>query len=99
MEGGVEGGPGSPDYTVIMYLVSEGPNPPVVNVRGLYNYRWGVMVFKIILFNLLNGIVDYYVNLSMTEEIQYRRIIIKNILIFIFYYLWDLFYLLNGMMD
>ena len=57
------------------------------------------MVFKIILFNLLNGIVDYYVNLSMTEEIQYRRIIIKNILIFIFYYLWDLFYLLNGMMD
>ena len=57
------------------------------------------MFFKIILFNLLNGIVDYYVNLSMTEEIQYRRIIIKNILIFIFYYLWDLFYLLNGMMD
>ena len=57
------------------------------------------MVFKIILFNLLNGIVDYYVNLSMTEEIQYRRIKIKNILIFIFYYLWDLFYLLNGMMD
>ena len=54
------------------------------------------MVFKIILFNLLNGIVDYYVNLSMTEEIQYRRIIIKNILIFIFYYLWDLFYVWNG---
>ena len=25
------------DYTVIMSLVSEGVNPPVVNVRGLYN--------------------------------------------------------------
>jgi hypothetical protein len=26
MEGGVEGGPGSPDYTVIMAPVSERPN-------------------------------------------------------------------------
>jgi hypothetical protein len=43
-------------------------------------------------FNLLNGMVDYYVNLSRNEEIQYmRRIIKKKNSDFIFYYLWDLF--------
>ena len=36
--------------------------------------------------------MDYYLNLSKNEEIQYRRRKIKNILILIFYYLWDLFY-------
>jgi hypothetical protein len=41
--------------------------------------------------------MDYYLNLSKNEEIQYMQRIIKNILVF--YYLWDLFYLWNGMYE
>ena len=41
--------------------------------------------------------MDYYPNLSKNEEIQYMQRIIKNILVF--YYLWDLFNLWNGMYE